>query len=124
MTTPDAEAQQAPDELENARLADLNKVLADTLAKIKIHDADYAVRYGLVLTAVALAHSAGYRAGFRLDPKEPQWPVAYIELPTGQVSWHMPEHVEPWDEHTTEQKYARVDDFVRWAGNALWTGSL
>lgn len=48
--------------------------------------------------------------------------VVYIELPTGQVSWHihdselpwfgfLPRQNEPghpsWDGHTTEEKYAR-----------------
>lgn len=55
------------------------------------------------------------------DPAEPDWPVLYINLPTGQCTWHIGEndidlfaHVrrdvyEPWDGHTTEEKYARVD---------------
>lgn len=55
------------------------------------------------------------------DPAEPDWPVLYIQLPTGQCTWHIREsdielfaHVrrdvyEPWDGHTTEEKYERVD---------------
>ncbi len=43
----------------------------------------------------------------------------YIDLPTGQVSWHyhdsqaylfadLPPYTKPWDGHSTEEKYARV----------------
>ncbi len=43
----------------------------------------------------------------------------YIDLPTGQVSWHyhdshvylfqdLPPYTKPWDGHTTEQKYERL----------------
>ena len=44
----------------------------------------------------------------------------YIDLPTGQVSWHfhdreahwfagMPAYSKPWDGHTTEEKYRRLN---------------
>lgn len=43
----------------------------------------------------------------------------YIDLPTGQVSWHyhdsqaylfdgLPAYAKPWDGHSTEEKYQRV----------------
>lgn len=72
----------------------------------------YAERNRLVYMAMGRAASAGMDVGFRIDPEEPEWPVAYIELPTGQVSWHMPQHSKPWDGHTTTEKNARVQDFV------------
>lgn len=78
------------------------------LLNIQRHDANYERRYGMVLRAVAKAHSLGLKAGFRFDPKEPDWPVAFIELPTGQVSWHLPPHPIEWDRHTTEEKYERI----------------
>lgn len=84
------------------------KAMLDT---IEYHDTNYPERYGLVLRAVALAHQLGYAAGFRIDPSEPEWPVAYIELPTGQVSWHMPQHPIAWDGHDTAEKYRRVRQF-------------
>lgn len=60
----------------------------------------------------------------RADPDAPDWPVLFINLPTGQVSWHVnPEdldlfqHVtvgtETWDGHTTDEKYARLDAHTR-----------
>lgn len=86
--------------------------LISTLAEIRKADADYDRRYGLVLKAIHLAHELGWRAGFGLDPAEPDWPVAYIELPTGQVSWHMPAHPDSWDGHTTEEKFERIRALV------------
>jgi hypothetical protein len=61
---------------------------------------------------------------YRADPDAPDWPVIFIRLPAGQVSWHVnPEdldlfdHVnvgtETWDGHTTDEKYARLDAHTR-----------
>lgn len=91
--------------------------LATALAEIERHDQNYAVRYGLVIKALDLAVRAGYPAGFGFDLSEgEEWPVVYIELPTGQVSWHMPAHPRPYDGHTTEVKYARSQ---RYRANVL-----
>lgn len=72
---------------------------------------------------VALARAAqalGCRIGIGTDPSAPQWPVLYVDLPTGQVSWHLsaadrqalaedlPEYPGDWDGHTTEKKYERL----------------
>lgn len=78
------------------------------LCHIERYDTDYEQRYGMILRAVAKAHTLGLQAGFRFDPKEPEWPVAFIELPTGQVSWHIAPHPIEWDGHTTEEKYRRI----------------
>lgn len=79
------------------------------LAAIELHDLDYTVRYGLVLRALVQAHAAGLTAGIGWD--EHGLPgyraVVYIELPAGQVSWHLPEHPQGWDGHSTELKYSR-----------------
>ena len=89
-------------------LSMLQSVLLDA-AK---HDTDYEARYLDVLRAVAIAQRCGFAAGFRIDPQEPEWPVAYIELPTGQVSWHLPQHPVPWDGHTTDEKFDRIKAFA------------
>lgn len=58
-----------------------------------------------------------------VDDQEPGWNQAvYIDLPTGQVSWHIPDqevqelfgHLPvdgstPWDGHSIEEKYERLD---------------
>lgn len=92
--------------------AELAVYFANLLLRIKRNDAEYELRYGLILQAVTCAHSLGYPAGFRVDPKETDWPVAFIELPTGQVSWHMPQHVKEWDGHNTGEKFRRIDEYT------------
>lgn len=81
------------------------------LVNIERFDANHDRRYGMILRAVAKAHTLGLQAGFRFDPKEPEWPVAFIELPTGQVSWHIAPHPVAWDGHTTEQKHQRIREW-------------
>lgn len=51
---------------------------------------------------------------------EPEWHgCVYIDLPTGQVSWHfhdsqaylfdgLPPYTKPWDGHDTPEKYRRL----------------
>jgi hypothetical protein len=47
----------------------------------------------------------------------------YVDLPTGQCSWHyhdshahlfvnLPAYTKEWDGHTTDQKYDRVHEFI------------
>jgi hypothetical protein len=88
--------------------------LKDLLFRIELADkqGNHDRRNPLVLMAVGSAVFFGYAAGFRIDPLEPDWPVAYIELPTGQVSWHLPQHTIPWDRHDTATKYARVGAYI------------
>lgn len=96
----------------DTELHDEQAELKRLLAEIKVSDEDYSKRYGLLLQAVSEAHKLGYASGFRIDASKPEWPVCYIELPTGQVSWHLPQHETPWDGHTTEEKYKRIDDYT------------
>ena len=61
-----------------------------------------------------------FPSGVAVDPDEPDWPVLYIDLPDGQVSWHfqrseaiellagIPKYDGEWDGHSTEEKYARL----------------
>jgi hypothetical protein len=90
------------------------KNLATLLLRIKIEESAgaYESRNLSVVHTVALAMGLGLEAGFRIDPKEPEWPVAFIELPTGQVSWHIPQHTKEWDNHTTEEKFSRIMEFA------------
>ena len=87
-------------------------VLASLLNAIEVNDEKYIPRYAFVLHAVSVAISLKMKAGFRIDPKESDWPVAYIELPTGQVSWHLPQHKTAWDGHDTKEKYRRCREFI------------
>lgn len=73
-----------------------------------------------------VAHLASvYPSAIGTDPAEPDWPVVYIDSPAGQLSWHISPDDAPlfahvdrsesvtWDGHTTEQKYARLDNLTR-----------
>ncbi len=76
------------------------------------------------------AHLVAYLAAVHpsvlgIDPDEPDWPVVYVSTEAGQLSWHLAPDDLPlfahvarsasaaWDGHTTEQKYARLDDLTR-----------
>ncbi len=73
----------------------------------------FRARNAQIYRALSLATALGYPAGIRLDPAESTWPVVYIELPdAGQVSWHVPAHDQPWDGHTTTDKYDRIRQFT------------
>lgn len=99
------------------RVLTLPQALADVLGFVQYAEAclqgpDYQSRNICVLLALATARNAGYEAGIRIDPKEPDWPVVFIELPQGQVSWHLPQHTHEWDGHTTDEKNQRVAAFI------------
>ncbi len=65
------------------------------------------------------------RARTAIDGWSEDWHgCVYIDLPTGQASWHyhdsqaylfahLPEYQGEWDRHTTEQKYERISALVR-----------
>jgi hypothetical protein len=89
----------------------MNAILARILRRIEENDTNYEARYGLVFDALAHALQCGYAAGVAIDYAEPEWPVVYIELPTGQVSWHMPKHPVDFDGHSTTEKYERTRAF-------------
>src|SRR4051794_34168952 len=90
--------------LDKQRIA---KGLAALLVGIAALDAEerYDDRNRTIFVALSLAAMAGYACGIRFDVETPEWPVVFIELPTGQVSWHLPQHTTAWDGHTTFQKY-------------------
>lgn len=90
----------------------LSVLLARVLIQIERHDQDYDQRYPLVWLALAYATQLGFAAGVRIDSEVPDWPCVYIELPTGQVSWHMPAHGQEWDQHDTATKYARCREYA------------
>lgn len=55
-----------------------------------------------------------------IDEWHPEWHgCVFIDLPTGQVSWHyhereahlfagLPPYTKPWDGHNTQEKYRRL----------------
>lgn len=74
---------------------------------------DYAKRYVLLITAHMCALRCGIPSGFRIDPADPDWPVLFFELPTGQVSWHVEPHASVWDGHTNAEKHQRIQACIQ-----------
>jgi hypothetical protein len=88
----------------------------------------YRERTRCVAAIAWLALRCGLRAGLGRhtpdpDPTwDPEWlAVVYVELPSGQVSWHVPDacrwlfeglpHFDPgWDGHTLDTKHQRLDE--------------
>ena len=70
--------------------------------------------------------SRHYPSGFSpgADPEYPDWPILFINFPTGQATWHIsPDDVslfnhvpvtweDEWDGHTTEEKYRRIQNLT------------
>lgn len=81
-------------------------------------DYAYAERNRVVAALARLFPSGTARPA--IEGWEPEWHgCVYIDLPTGQVSWHyhdreaqlfadLPAYTKPWDGHTTEEKYRRL----------------
>lgn len=95
--------------------------LAMTLVAIEAYDpsaphnagsGDYKWRNACVYLALHEAAALGIPCGIALDPSDLAWPVAFIELPTGQISWHLPAHPTPWDGHDGATKTERITAWI------------
>lgn len=84
-------------------------------------DDAYFDRNQAVMALGRMALKLGYRAGLKEDPNEPDWPVLMIDLPTGQVGWHLPRkeivgqwpyYEGEWDGHSLEEKRRRLEEFI------------
>lgn len=88
-------------------------------------DAVYRERNLAAAALVRLAIAQGWDAGIGHDPNaEEGWQnVLFVDLPTGQVSWHVHSseieafsslqwHKKPWDNHTTMDKNTRLLEFI------------
>lgn len=76
-----------------------------------------------VVAALASIFSSGITRT-NIPGWDPEWHgCVYIDLPQGQVSWHyhdreahlfahLPPYIKPWDGHTAEQKYRRLEAFT------------
>ena len=66
-----------------------------------------------------MAQKLGYNVGVK---ENGDWPILYIDLSTGQVSWHIsktditgtfPEYLKGWDGHDVETKRMRLIEFIK-----------
>ena len=83
-------------------------------------DEAYLDRNLAVQVLARMAKELHYRVGIKDEDTE--WPIIYIELPTGQVSWHIPakelvgdfmETVLQWDGHDVGIKRQRLVDYIQ-----------
>ena len=94
---------------------------ADAMRVATERNGAYRERAQLVAWAAAV-----YKSGWNTDPAWPDWRIVFVDSPAGQLSWHVApddwglfEHVKHdpamvWDGHTTEQKYERIAELVKW----------
>lgn len=77
-------------------------------------EARYRRRNALVYRLMAAALTLGWHAGIGFGEIEPgvTWPIVYVDLPAGQVSWHVVPYPQPWDGHTNDEKYQRCFAYV------------
>lgn len=98
----------------DSQLAAISKQMADA-------DEVYSQRNKAVSLLCKFALALGFPCGYKHDYRDREWPVIFIDLPTGQVSWHvnvkeftklfnfLPEYEGSWDNHTTDQKHNRME---------------
>ncbi len=86
-------------------------------------DEAYFDRNQLVQAMAKMAVKLGYNVGIKSYPK---YPIIYIELPTGQVSWHiprkeliveLPEYIGVWDNHDLDEKRKRIEEYCNKTDN-------
>jgi hypothetical protein len=103
------------------QVRDLSRAMSEAQGRAANIEAVYQDRNQAVQALARLAQQAGYQAGMGVDPEEPDWPVLFVDLPSGQVSWHLkrddiigewPAYVGKWDGHDTAEKQARVAVFA------------
>ena len=82
-------------------------------------DEAYLDRNLCVQVMARMAQKLGYNVGVK---ENGDWPILYIDLPTGQVSWHIlkadiagifPEYHKEWDGHDVEIKRMRLIEFIK-----------
>lgn len=103
----------------------MSKNLAIELEKmVELKNSAYSERNKCVALIARMAIALGLKAGrviTAIEGWDEEWHnCVYIDLPSGQVSWHyhsgesaqfaaLPEYHGKWDGHTTDEKYDRVN---------------
>ncbi|HID69070.1 MAG TPA: hypothetical protein EYP35_01105 [Desulfobacterales bacterium] len=98
-------------------LGDKEKVITQSST---LDDA-YFDRNQAVMAMARLAMSQGFKVGLLINPNEEDWPVLMIDLPTGQVGYHLPrdevigqwpKYDGEWDGHSLSEKRDRIAMFI------------
>ena len=92
----------------------------ETINESSTLDDAYFDRNQSVMALAKMARYIGHTVG--VNRADPEWPILFIDLPTGQVSWHIkaselkgewPEYEGTWDGHDLATKRARVATYMR-----------
>lgn len=88
--------------------------LRSALVKVCLFETtkNYSRRNKAVIEALHHALEAGYPGGIRIDASEPEWPVVFMALECGQLTWHIEQYADEWDGHDTDEKYARIGKYL------------
>ena len=82
-------------------------------------DEAYLDRNLAVQVMAKMAQELHYRVGVKDEKTD--WPILYVDLPTGQVSWHIPKkelmgdlpiYEGKWDGHDLETKRNRLKAYM------------
>ena len=93
----------------------------ETINQSSTLDDAYFDRNQVIQALAKMALEQGMKVGLREDPSSPGWPVLTIDLPTGQVGYHLPEdqvvgdwpdYDKEWDGHSLAEKRERVARFL------------
>jgi hypothetical protein len=100
--------------------------VAEQLESETLDDAYYDRNQAVQLAAIIALRTGFCRVGVR-DSHDPDWPILYMDLPNGQVSWHLPlkeviglgsdqamwpPYPDTWDGHTLEEKRRIIQEFI------------
>ena len=81
----------------------------------------YFDRNQVVMALALLCRAYRLPVGIQIPGGDSDWPILFIDLPQGQVSWHLPAneittefplYSGEWDGHTLEQKRERLAAFI------------
>ena len=125
------EFANSPFPFPNANLMSLVARLANALEAVEDEKEEaYLDRNYLAVLAETLARKLGLNTGYAYDKTTPGYLVLYIDLPEGQISYHLPRNFleenvrtirryEPyrlgpvWDGHSKFEKRRRIQEYVR-----------
>jgi hypothetical protein len=107
-------------------IAELQAKLNEAVAA---KDQAYSERNQCVALIAKLAAAQGYAVGLgKHNPKDDNWAddwrnIVYIDLPAGQISWHIhdselplfdkvPAYLRAWDGHSTDEEHQRMQVYA------------
>jgi len=87
------------------------------------HDSEpYFDRNQILKAFCLMVKNKGLKIGWQDDPKDMYFVIMFIDLPTGQISYHIPRweidlskwprYAGQWDGHSTEQKRVRLNEYI------------